>query len=65
MAHLVPTDHRTHCPYKGDATYYSLRAGDKEAANAVWTYEAPIANVDGIKDLVSFYPQHVHVEELD
>ena len=65
MEHLQPSDHKTHCPYKGDATYFSLQVGDSRADNAVWTYEQPIADVEGIGSLVSFYPQKVEVEELD
>ena len=65
MAFLEGTAHSTHCPYKGDAAYFSLKVGDKVAENAVWTYEQPIADVEGIQGLVSFYPKHVEVEELD
>ena len=63
MNALVPTDHRTHCPYKGDASYFTLKVGERTAENAVWTYEQPIADVDGITGLLSFYPRHVEVEE--
>ena len=40
---LERTDHATHCPFKGDASYWSVRVGDRVAENAVWTYEEPIA----------------------
>ena len=43
MDNLVRTDHRTHCPYKGDANYFTLQVGDQIAENAVWTYENPIS----------------------
>ena len=65
MSRLEPTDHSTHCPYKGDANYFSIRVGEQLAENAVWTYESPIAAVEGITGLISFYPQHVEIEELD
>lgn len=39
---LEPTDHTTHCPYKGDASYRSVRVGDRTAENAVWHYPAPM-----------------------
>lgn len=39
---LEPTDHATHCPYKGDASYRSVRVGDMTAENAVWHYPAPV-----------------------
>ena len=38
---LERTDHTTHCPFKGDASYWSVRVGDRVAENAVWTYEEP------------------------
>lgn len=38
---LEPTDHRTHCPFKGDATYWNVRVGDRCAENAVWAYPEP------------------------
>ena len=65
MTYLQPTDHRTHCPFKGDANYFSIKVGEKVAANAVWTYQKPIADVEGIEGLVSFYPERVTIEEVD
>ena len=49
------TDHATHCPYKGDASYWTLQDGDDKAENAVWAYESPLASVAGIKGLMAFY----------
>jgi len=40
MAALTRSKHTTHCPYKGEASYYSIPAGGDRALNAVWTYEA-------------------------
>lgn len=57
------TAHTTHCPYKGDAAYYSLRVGDRSAANAVWTYEAPYPAVAAIREHVAFYPERVDLIE--
>lgn len=53
------TSHSTHCPYKGDAAYFSLSVGARTAENAVWTYEAPFAGVAEIKDHLAFYPDRV------
>jgi uncharacterized protein (DUF427 family) len=39
---LERTDHTTHCPYKGDASYWTVRADDRVAENAVWAYEDPL-----------------------
>ena len=61
---LERTDHETYCPYKGEAGYYSLNAGDVQAENAVWTYEKPYDAVAPIKDHVAFYPNVVDSIEL-
>lgn len=60
---LERTDHSTYCPFKGDASYYSIRTGDGVAENAVWTYEAPHDAVAEIKDHVAFYPTKVDAIE--
>ena len=52
---LVRTGHTTHCPYKGDATYWSLEAGGRTAENAVWSYEDPIPGMGGIAGYLAFY----------
>jgi len=52
---LVATDQSTHCPFKGDAAYWTVKVGNREAENAVWTYPTPYDEVAEIKDYVSFY----------
>jgi uncharacterized protein (DUF427 family) len=65
MSLLTRTDNGTYCPYKGDASYYSVTNGGKRAVNAVWTYEAPFDAVAPIKDHLAFYPDRVDaIEEL-
>jgi uncharacterized protein (DUF427 family) len=59
MAALTRSEHTTYCPYKGDASYYSIPAGGDRSLNAVWTYEAPFAAVAQIKQYVAFYPDRV------
>ena len=59
MAALIRTEHTTHCPYKGDASYYSIPAGGDRSINAVWTYETPFEAMARIKDFVAFYPDRV------
>ena len=59
MTLLQRTDHASHCPYKGDAAYYSIPAGGERSVNAVWTYENPHAAVAAIKDHLAFYPDRV------
>jgi len=63
MGKLTRSDRTTHCPYKGDASYYSLVSEGNEAKNAVWTYESPLAGVTAIKDHLAFYPNQVSFEE--
>lgn len=64
LALLSRTDHMTYCPYKGDASYFSLPAGVDKAENAIWTYEAPYDAVAQIKDHLAFYTDRVTIEQL-
>jgi uncharacterized protein (DUF427 family) len=65
MALFERTDHTTHCPYKGDASYYTLRIGDRVAENAAWSYEAPYPTLRAIAGKLAFYPQRVDaIEEV-
>lgn len=59
MSLLQRTDHASHCPYKGDASYYSIPLGGERSRNAVWTYETPHAAVAEIKGRLAFYPERV------
>jgi uncharacterized protein (DUF427 family) len=59
MAALERSEHTTYCPYKGDASYYSIPAGGDRSLNAVWTYERPYESVAQIKEYVAFYPDRV------
>jgi uncharacterized protein (DUF427 family) len=64
MSLLVRSAHASHCPYKGDAAYYSLRVDGRTAENAVWTYEKPYPAMAPIKDHLAFYPDRVdRIEE--
>ncbi len=59
------TDHGTHCPYKGDASYYSLKVDGRTAENAVWSYEEPYPAMAEIKGYLAFYPNRVDkIEEV-
>ncbi len=65
MSLLERTAHKTHCPYKGDAAYYTIRAAGRAAENAVWTYEEPYPAVTAIEGRLAFYPDRVdRIEEL-
>ncbi len=55
MEKLAASAHRTHCPFKGDASYFSLPG----AENAVWSYETPREGVAAIRGYLAFYPEKV------
>jgi len=58
------SERHTHCPYKGDASYFDLEAGGQRAANAVWSYETPYPAMAAIKDHLAFYPGPVVIEHI-
>jgi uncharacterized protein (DUF427 family) len=63
---LDRTDHASHCPYKGEAAYYTVSAGGIVAKNAAWTYENPFAAAKAIAGHLAFYPSKVDaIEELN
>jgi len=64
MALLARTDRTTYCPYKGDASYFSIPLGGERAIDAVWSYETPLAAVAGIRDHLAFYPDRVDAIEV-
>lgn len=52
---LERTDHKTHCPFKGDATYWTVRAGDRVAENAVWAYPEPLPGASWLDGYAALY----------
>jgi uncharacterized protein (DUF427 family) len=65
MTQLERSDHTTYCPYKGDASYYSIPALGNAGRNSVWTYEAPFEAVGEIAGDLAFYPDRVSIELTD
>ena len=59
LEHFERTEHRTFCPFKGDASYWTLRAGGAASENTAWSYESPFPEVAGLKDYVAFYADRV------
>lgn len=59
MDRLVPSSHRTYCPFKGDASYFSVMDG---AENAVWSYEAPFDEMLALKERLAFYPDKFEIK---
>jgi len=58
MERLERSSHETQCPFKGTASYYSVKGGPE---NAVWSYEEPYDELLAIRELVSFYPDKFEI----
>jgi uncharacterized protein (DUF427 family) len=56
---LEPTSHRTFCPFKGHAAYWTVRAGGEVRENAVWGYPEPLDDASWLQGLVAFYPDRL------
>jgi uncharacterized protein (DUF427 family) len=63
MGLLERTSHTTHCPYKGDASYFTISAAGRSAENAVWSYEHPYPSALRISSYLAFYPNQVEIVE--
>jgi uncharacterized protein (DUF427 family) len=59
MDRLARSSHRTHCPFKGDASYFSVAGGPE---NAVWSYETPYDEMLAIKERLAFYPDKFEIQ---
>lgn len=64
MDRLIRTDHTSHCSYKGDASYFTIRTPAGEIENAVWSYEMPFPAVGDIKERLAFYTDKVDSIEV-
>ena len=62
---LQRSEHRTYCPFKGNASYWSLEVSGQHAENAAWSYEDPFEAASHIKDYVAFYSNLVDVIDED
>ena len=63
MALLSRTTNSSHCPYKGGASYYSIKVDGREAENAIWSYETPFPAMKEIAGHLAFYPNRVDAIE--
>ncbi|GAC1323719.1 MAG: DUF427 domain-containing protein [Chloroflexota bacterium] len=52
---LTPTDHHTHSPSKGEASYWTIAVGDRAAENSAWDYPHPPTDAPDFKDYLAFY----------
>ncbi|POR44810.1 DUF427 domain-containing protein [Methylobacterium sp. V23] len=64
-AHFSPSTRRSQCPYKGDASYFTLTTPDATRPDAVWSYEAPYPAVAAIAGHLAFYPDKIDPIEQD
>lgn len=62
MDRLRPSDRHTTCPYKGEASYFSLPGNAEASIDAVWTYETPCESVAAIAEHLAFYAERVRIE---
>ena len=59
MDRLVRSAHQTHCPFKGDASYFSVAGGPE---NSVWSYETPYDEMRAIRERLAFYPDKFEIK---
>ena len=62
---LERTDHRSHCPYKGRASYFSIHVDGRVSQNAAWSYETPYPAMAEIAEYIAFYPDRVDAIEAE
>ncbi|NBB15974.1 DUF427 domain-containing protein [Caulobacter sp. SLTY] len=62
MLVLRKTDKTSRCPFKGEASYYTIYRDRQIIENAAWSYEEPIEGAELIRGRIAFYPQHVDIE---
>ncbi len=63
MAFFDQTDHTTHCPHKGDATYFTIQAKSGPIKNAAWSYDAPKKGLEKIAGHLAFDSDKVTIEQ--
>ena len=64
MSVFTRSEHKTYCPYKGDASHFTLDVSGKRAENAAWSYEQPYPAMREIEGRIAFYPKRVDQIEV-
>jgi uncharacterized protein (DUF427 family) len=65
MEYMAGTDRHTHCPYKGDASYFTLTMDGQVAENVAWSYEQPFDAMGPIGERIAFYADRVDIYAVD
>jgi uncharacterized protein (DUF427 family) len=65
MEYLIPSNTKTQCPYKGIASYYSVKVGENDYKDLVWYYPFPIPECPKIENLVCFFNERVDALIID
>ena len=65
MAYFGQTGRRSHCPYKGEAVYFTLRMDGAIAEDVAWSYEDPYPAMDVLRSRIAFFPHPVEVYAVD
>jgi len=65
MDRFHQSDYISHCPFKGNASHYSLNSEGFTADNIMWSYETPFAENEHIRNYVAFYADRVNIEVMD
>lgn len=60
---ISPASKTTHCPYKGDASYFDVTADGRDLKEAAWSYETPFPAMAAIAGHLAFYPSKVDAIE--
>ena len=60
---LTPSDHESYCPFKGEASYYSVPSAGERGVNLIWEYREPYDAVAQIRGHVAFYADRVEIDE--
>jgi uncharacterized protein (DUF427 family) len=59
---IEATDHSTYCPFKGQASYWSVSAAGARLTNSIWSYETPYRECEPLRDHVGFYTDRLTLE---
>ncbi len=62
MTLLSPTEKTSHCPFKGDASYWAVSSEHARAENAAWSYDDPYIECRALSGHIAFYPDKVTIE---